>query len=155
MIKTPISDNDKSLIANMVSEMVVQRGAVEDAIEKEKRLVNEQLRLGVEPGKVRFVSSGSGERPLLQEDDVWERSDAGTTWPSQFTFDGSYADQSINRKEKDTLIEEIETITSEFDKLQEEQRLLREIENQPVVDINIPSKKSKEDKLPKKLRNGW
>jgi len=54
---------------------------------------------------------------------------------------------------------ELDTLTDEFNKLQEEQRLLREIDNQPVINtfsFEFNRKpKSKEDKLPKKFRNGW
>ncbi len=91
---------------------------------------------------------------------------------------------------------EINKLNEEFNKLQDEQRLIREIDNQPVIEINVTNKKSKnklcelvksgsvrlindsedpqlkeefkkfsfefnrktkskEGKLPKRLRNGW
>jgi len=52
-----------------------------------------------------------------------------------FELDGKYYNQYINEKEKD--------------------RRLEEIDNQPGIELNITNKKSKEGKLPKKLRNGW
>ena len=62
-----------------------------------------------------------------------------TAWDYRFELDGKYYNQYINEKEKDTLFEEID--------------------NQPVIDtfsfeFNRKTK-SKEDKLPKKLRKGW
>jgi hypothetical protein len=34
-------------------------------------------------------------------------------------------------------------------------KLAEEIDNQPVIELNAINKKSKEEKLPRKLRNGW
>lgn len=121
---------------------------------------------------------------MLREDDTFEGIGEGTTWGDTFKRAG------------DRWAEAIEKLTSEFNKLQDERRLIKEIDNQPVIEPNVKNMKSKnklcdlvksrsvtvvddsedselkeefkkfsfefngktkskEDKLPKKLRNGW
>lgn len=169
-----MSDNDKSLIENALA--VAGCSVVKDAIEEEKRLVNEQLRLGVEPGKVIIVSSGSGELPLLREEDASEGIGGNVIWDYQFELDGKYYNQYINEKEKDTLLEEIDnqpvieinaTNKKSKNKLCElvKSRSVRIINNSEDPQLKEEFKKfsfefngktkSKEGKLPRKFRNGW
>ena len=99
-----------------------------------------------------------------------------TAWDYRFELDGKYYNQYINEKEKDTLFEEIDNqpvIEINAMNKKNKHKLCELVKSRRVVLVNDSEDrelkeemtklsfefnrktKSREDKLPKKLRKGW